>query len=158
MQILFYILSLSSKANHTDLQAVKIKPSVGSRFIIPSPSLWDDTQLPLKLSVLASIVPPPAADFVNQQCKELQISFFLFINRKCKGGESESFTQIFILCLTPRTTVTSARIPDKDACHRARNLNVFSRVQKGTPGLTHKGCVLQRVSLGALSDVTGVLR
>ena len=28
------------------------------------------------------------------------------------------------------------------ACHRTRNLCVFSRVQKGTPGLTHKGCVL----------------
>ena len=54
-------------------------------------------------------------------------------------------------------TVTSARIPDKDACHRARNLCVFSCVQKGTLGLTHKGCVLQRVSLGALSDVTVVL-
>ena len=35
----------------------------------------------------------------------------------------------------PRTTVTSARIPDKDACHRACNLCVFSHVQKGT-GLT----------------------
>ena len=62
-----------------------------------------------------------------------------------------------ILCLTPRTTVTPARIPDRDACHRARNLCVFSRVQKGTPGLTHTGCILQRVSLGALSDVTVVL-
>ena len=60
-----------------------------------------------------------------------------------------------ILCLIPRTTVTSARIPDKDACHRTRNLCVVSRVQKGTPGLTHKGCVLQRVSLGALSDRHG---
>ena len=62
-----------------------------------------------------------------------------------------------ILCLTPRTTVTLARIPDKDACHRARNLCVVSHIQKGTPGLTHKGCVLQRVSLGALSDITVVL-
>ena len=53
--------------------------------------------------------------------------------------------------------MTSARIPEEDACHRARNLCVFSRVQKGTPGLTHKGCVLQRVSFGALSDVTVVL-
>ena len=53
--------------------------------------------------------------------------------------------------------MTSARIPDEDACHRARNLYVISRVQKGKPGLTHKGCVLQRVSLGALSDVTVVL-
>ena len=43
------------------------------------------------------------------------------------------------------------------ACHRARNLSVFSCVQKGTPGLTLKGCVLQRESLGALSDVTVVL-
>ena len=40
---------------------------------------------------------------------------------------------------------------------RARNLCVFSCVQKGTLGLTHKGCVLQRVSLGALSDVTVIL-
>ena len=30
---------------------------------------------------------------------------------------------------------------------------VFSRVHKGTTGLMHKGCVLPRVSLGALSDV-----
>ena len=62
-----------------------------------------------------------------------------------------------ILCLTLRTTVTSARILENGACHRARILCVFSRVQKGTPGLTHKGCVLQRVSVGALSDVTVVL-
>ena len=62
-----------------------------------------------------------------------------------------------ILCLTSRTTVTSARIPDEDACHHARNLCVFSRVQEGAPGLTHKGCILQRVPLGALSDVTVVL-
>ena len=53
--------------------------------------------------------------------------------------------------------MTSARIPEEDACHRVRNLCVFSHVQKGTPGLTHKGCVLQRVSLGAFSEVTVVL-
>ena len=46
------------------------------------------------------------------------------------------------------------RIPEEEAYYYAR---VFSRVQQGTPGLTHKGCVLQRVSLGALSDVTVVL-
>ena len=51
----------------------------------------------------------------------------------------------------------SARIPDEDACHRARNLCVFERVQNGTPGMTHKECVLQRVSLDALNDVTVVL-
>ena len=62
-----------------------------------------------------------------------------------------------ILCLTSRTTVTSARIQDEDACYGARNLRVFSRVQKGTPGFTHKGCVIQRVSLGAASDVTVIL-
>ena len=50
-----------------------------------------------------------------------------------------------ILCLTSRTTVTSACIPVEDARHRARNLCVFSRIQKGTPGLSHKGCVSQRV-------------
>ena len=53
--------------------------------------------------------------------------------------------------------MTSARILEEDACHRARNLCVISLVQKGTPGLMHKGCILQRVSLGALSDVTVVL-
>ena len=62
-----------------------------------------------------------------------------------------------ILCLTLRTAVTSVRIPEEDACHRARNLCVFSHVQKGTPRLTHKRCVLQRVSLGTLSDVAVVL-
>ena len=56
------------------------------------------------------------------------------------------------------STVTSARIPGEyAACHRARNLCVISRVQKGTQRLTDKGCVLQRVSLGVLSDVTVVL-
>ena len=59
--------------------------------------------------------------------------------------------------LTSRTTVTSARIPEEDACHRARNFCGFSRVQKGTPRLTHEGCVLKRVFLDALSDVTVVL-
>ena len=53
--------------------------------------------------------------------------------------------------------MTSARIPEEDACYRARNLCVFSRVQKGTPRLTHNGCVLQRVFLDASSDVTVVL-
>ena len=62
-----------------------------------------------------------------------------------------------MLCLTSRTTVTSARIPEEDACHRAPNLCVLSRVQKGTPRLTHKGCVLQRVLLDAISDITVVL-
>ena len=68
-----------------------------------------------------------------------------------------SVISVAILCLTSRTTVTSARIPEEDACHRARNLCVFSHVQKGTPGLTHKLCVLQRLSFSALSDVTVVL-
>ena len=70
---------------------------------------------------------------------------------------SHEYHMLTILCLTSRTTVTSARIPEEDACHRARNLCVFSHVQKGTPRLTHKGCVLQRVFLDALSDVTVVL-
>ena len=52
---------------------------------------------------------------------------------------------------------SSARIPEEDACHCARNMFVFSRVKKGTPRLTHKGCVLQRVFLDAISDVTVVL-
>ena len=62
-----------------------------------------------------------------------------------------------ILSLTSRTTVTSARIPGEDACYQERKLCVISHVQKGTPGLMHKGCVLQLVSLGVLSDVTVVL-
>ena len=36
----------------------------------------------------------------------------------------EKFQQVLaptILCLTSRTTVTSARIPEEDACHRTRN-------------------------------------
>ena len=53
--------------------------------------------------------------------------------------------------------MTSAHISEEDACYRARNLCVFSHVQKGTPELRHKGCVLQRLSLGALSDITVVL-
>ena len=61
-----------------------------------------------------------------------------------------------ILCLTSRTTVTSAHIPDEDSCYGAHNLHVFSCFQKRTPGFTHKGCVLQCESLGALSDVTVV--
>ena len=66
----------------------------------------------------------------------------------CISGKKVMTLFWSILCLTSRTTVTSARIPDENACHRARNLCVISRVQKGTPGLTHKGCVLQRVYLG----------
>ena len=62
-----------------------------------------------------------------------------------------------ILCLTSRTTVTSARIPEEDACIRTRNLCVPHAFKKEHRDLTHKGCVLQRVSLGALSDVTVVL-
>ena len=62
-----------------------------------------------------------------------------------------------ILCLTWRTTVTSARIPDEGKRYHAHNLCVFSHVQKGTPGLTHNRCTLQRVSLGTLSDVTVIL-
>ena len=46
---------------------------------------------------------------------------------------------------------------DVSAYSWGRHLYVFSRVQKGTQRLTHKGCVLQRASLGAISDVTVVL-
>ena len=60
-----------------------------------------------------------------------------------------SSTHTSILCLTSRSTMTSARIPQEEACHRTRNVCVFSRIQKGTLGLTHKGCVLQLISLGA---------
>ena len=53
--------------------------------------------------------------------------------------------------------MTSARIQEEDACYCARNL-CFSRIQKGIPGLTHKGYASwERVYLGALSDGTVVL-
>ena len=63
-----------------------------------------------------------------------------------------------ILCLTSRTTVTSARIPEEDACPIAysRGRCLSSRVQL-VCFLTRSLCVLQRVSLGALSDITVVL-
>ena len=64
-----------------------------------------------------------------------------------------------ILCLISRSTVTSARIM-KGTLVTVRAtfvLCLFSCVQKGTLGLTHKRCVQQRISLGALSDVTVVL-
>ena len=64
---------------------------------------------------------------------------------------------MLILCLAWRTTVTSACITQEDACYRARHFCVSSRVKKGTPGLTHKGCVQQRVYFGVLSGVTVVL-
>ena len=45
-----------------------------------------------------------------------------------------------------------------DACYSVPKLCGFSHIQKGTPRLTHRGCVLQRVSLGTLiSDVMVVL-
>ena len=68
-----------------------------------------------------------------------------------------AYIYLAILCLTSRMTVMSARIPNEDACYRARNLCVISRIQKGTPGLTHKGCALYCVSYKTLSDVTVVL-
>ena len=85
-----------------------------------------------------------------------RVAIHLTFDSHCKAIAA-LFLILYVLCLTSRTTVTSARIPEVDACHRARNLCVFSRVHKGTPGCTHKGCVLQRVFLGALSDVTVVL-
>ena len=51
-------------------------------------------------------------------------------------------------------TVTSARILEQVSCYRAGNFCVFSRIQKGTPGLTR---LKVRVSLNALSYVTAVL-
>ena len=44
------------------------------------------------------------------------------------------------------------------SCLLSRMQFLFKRVLKGTPWLMNKGCVLQSVSLGALSDVTVVLR
>ena len=70
------------------------------------------------------------------------------------GGDDQN-----ILCLSLRTTMISAGIPEEDAYYCARNICVFSRVQKRNPGLTRKGCVLQRmcISFGALSDIRVIL-
>ena len=46
---------------------------------------------------------------------------------------------------------------DVSAYSGRRCLCVFSHVPKETQGLTHKECVLQRVSFSAISDVTVVL-
>ena len=62
-----------------------------------------------------------------------------------------------IRCLYSRTTVTSVHIPEEDAYYRARNMCVSHVLKSRVPGLTHKGCVLQRISFGVLSDVTVVL-
>ena len=72
-------------------------------------------------------------------------------------GIKKSPNNLYILCLTSRTTIVSAHIPEEDPCHRARNLCVFSRIQKRSLVLTHRGCDLPHVSLGALSDVTVIL-
>ena len=45
-----------------------------------------------------------------------------------------------------RTTMTSVRGTKWHVCYHARNFWVFSHVQKWIPGLTHKWCVLQRLS------------
>ena len=58
-------------------------------------------------------------------------------------------------------TVTLALIQEKNVFEPAQNLCVFSHVkhtEKPIPGLAHKGCALQRVSSGMLSDITVVLR
>ena len=62
-----------------------------------------------------------------------------------------------ILCLTLRMTVTSACIPEEDACYQAHNLCAFSRIHKRIPGLTHKRYVLHCLPFGALSCVTVIL-
>ena len=61
---------------------------------------------------------------------------------------------IIIRCLISRMTVTSARIPK---LWLQCNLCVFSHVQKGTQGLMHKGCILECLPSGALSDFMVVL-
>ena len=53
--------------------------------------------------------------------------------------------------------MTSVRIPEEDYYYRAHSMCVLSRIQKRILGLTHKGCDLQRLSFGALSDVTAIL-
>ena len=84
----------------------------------------------------------------------LKIHFCLYLCTEASGTNFLKTGISTILCLMSRTIVTSALIPDEGACYGARNLRVSSRVQKGTPVFTHKGCVLQRESSGAKSDVT----
>ena len=58
----------------------------------------------------------------------------LFIQSYVVNCQWEGVTYVTILCLTSRTNVTSVHIPEEDACYRARNFCVFSRLQKGTLG------------------------
>ena len=44
------------------------------------------------------------------------------------------------------------QISEEDAYYRAQLVYLLTR-SKRSPGLTHKGCVLQRVSLGALNNL-----
>ena len=53
--------------------------------------------------------------------------------------------------------MTSARIPGGRRSSSRAQVVCFLTRSKGTPGLTHRGCVLQRVFLDAHSDVTFVL-
>ena len=54
-------------------------------------------------------------------------------------------------------TATSERSAEEDACYCV--CVFYKHIQKGIPGLTHKECILQHVSSGALSDViTAVLK
>ena len=84
-------------------------------------------------------------------CKSLSVS-----GNERSLAKSE-MNSIAILCLSSRTTVTPACIVEEDAYYRTHNMCVFSRIQKRILGLMHKVCVLQRISFGALSDVTVVL-
>ena len=60
--------------------------------------------------------------------------------------------------VSPRERPWRQRVFRRKTLVNASATCVFSDAfKKGTPGLTRKGCVLQRVSLGALSDVTVVL-
>ena len=65
---------------------------------------------------------------------------------------------ITMLCLTSRTTLTSARNPEENACHRLRNLCVFSRVQKRTLGfsVTSRSFSGMRQSIGKPLTEPGV--
>ena len=61
---------------------------------------------------------------------------------------------ICILCLTSRATMTSACIQEEDAYYCTHNnMSVFTCIQNGILGLMHKGCALQRLPFGALSDI-----
>ena len=74
----------------------------------------------------------------------------------CTLNMNKTGDRLPILCFTSRN-LWCQRVFQSKILVISRTICVCSHVWKGTLGLMHKGCVLQRVSLGALSDITVVL-